>query len=68
MGKEFIITPKDEESVQLSIRIEKKIQDGFDRLAKESGRSRNELINMALAYALENAKVIIQGEEISKTE
>jgi len=54
----FIITPKDEESVQLSIRIEKRIRDSFDELAKKSGRSRNELINLALDYALKNATLI----------
>lgn len=59
MDNKFIITPRDAEMVQLSIRIEKRIQDGFDRLAKESGRTRNELINLGLSYALEHAQVII---------
>lgn len=58
MNNDFIITPKDELMVQLSIRIEKRIQDGFDDLAKKSGRSRNELFNSALSYALENAKFV----------
>jgi len=45
-------------SVQISIRIEKRIKDNFDDIAKKSGRSRNELINLALDYALKNAKLL----------
>lgn len=56
MDKDFVITPKDEQSVQVTIRIEKRIREGFDELASKSGRSRNELINAALDYALKNAK------------
>ena len=58
MKNDFVITPKDEESVQISIRIEKRIKDSFDDIAKKSGRSRNQLINLALDYALKNAKLI----------
>ncbi len=57
MAEGFLITYKDEESVQISIRIEKRIRDRFDEIAKISGRSRNELINLALDYALKNAKL-----------
>lgn len=53
----FLITSKDEESVQISIRIEKRIRNEFDELAKKSGRSRNQLINDALDFALKNAKL-----------
>ena len=63
LRKDFIITPKDDENVIMSIRIERRIQAGFDKLARESGRSRNELINMALSYALENAKIMMNGED-----
>lgn len=55
----FIITPRDNESVQISIRIEKRIQEGFDDLAKQSGRTRNELINLALDFALKNAEIML---------
>lgn len=55
----FIITPRDNESVQISIRIEKRIQEGFDNLAKQSGRTRNELINLALDFALKNAEIML---------
>lgn len=63
LGRKFIIMPKDDENVIMSIRIERRIQAGFDKLARESGRSRNELINMALDYALENAKIMMNGED-----
>ncbi|MCL2055027.1 MAG: CopG family transcriptional regulator [Oscillospiraceae bacterium] len=54
----FIVTPRDGESVQLSIRIQKRIRDGFDDLARKTGRTRNELIHMALDYSLKNVKLI----------
>lgn len=60
----FIITPRDNESVQLSIRIEKRIQDGFDDLARQSGRTRNELINLALDFALKNAEIMLDKNEL----
>ena len=57
MDNDFVITPKDEVSIQISIRIEKRICKSFDELAKKSGRSRNQLINQALDFALKNAKL-----------
>jgi len=35
MNDDFVITSKDEESVQISIRIEKRIRDSFDDIAKK---------------------------------
>lgn len=58
MESDFIITPKEDKSVVLTIRVDKQIQEGFDELAQKSNRSRNELINLALQYALQNAKYI----------
>lgn len=59
----FIITPRDNESVQISIRIEKRIQEGFNDLARQSGRTRNELINLALDFALKNAEIMLDKNE-----
>lgn len=61
MSKEFIVTPKnidDEENtyINMTLRMKIKIQKEFDELAKKSKRSRNELMCMALEYALENLK------------
>jgi predicted transcriptional regulator len=54
---DFIVTPK-EKSVTITIRVDKAIADKLDELALQSDRSRNELINMALEYALRNVKFI----------
>lgn len=58
MNNDFIITPKDEKTITMTIRVDKEIQQQFDNLSKQSNRSRNELINMALEYALKNVKFI----------
>lgn len=63
MDNDFIITPKEDKSVTISIRIDRVIQEQFDELAKQSNRSRNELINMALKYALKNVKFIESEKE-----
>ncbi|MEC0238381.1 ribbon-helix-helix protein, CopG family [Paenibacillus dokdonensis] len=55
---EFIITPREDKTVTMSIRIEKILQEQLDHLAKRSNRSRNEIINMALEYALKNVRFI----------
>lgn len=55
---DFIITPKEEKSVTITIRIDKALQVKLDDLANKSNRSRNELINMALEYALKNVRFV----------
>lgn len=40
-----------------SIRIRDETVARLDRLAEETGRSRNELINILLDYAIENSEV-----------
>lgn len=45
---------KDDESIIMSLRINKKLQEEYDELANKSNRSRNELMCMALRYALDN--------------
>lgn len=41
-----------------SIRIKEETVKKLDELAKESNRSRNELINILLDYAIENSEII----------
>ena len=53
----FIITPKEDPTITMTIRIEKHVQDMFNELSSRTNRSRNELINMALKYALDNMEV-----------
>ena len=53
MDDKFIVTPNKSESVNITVRMDKAIQEQFDHLARISNRSRNQLINMALRFALE---------------
>ena len=67
MDKKFVVHPKnfddkEDKSVVLTIRIDRQIQDEFDELARMSNRSRNQLINMALRYALDNLEFIPDKE------
>ncbi len=41
-----------------SIRIKEETVAELDKLAKESNRSRNELINMLIDYAIQNCEVV----------
>lgn len=49
---------KDDKYIVMSLRIERELQEAYDDLAAKSGRSRNELMCMALRYALENLEFI----------
>ncbi len=62
-NEDFIITPKEDKTVTMTIRIERIMQDKLDELAKRSNRSRNEIVNMALDYALRNAKFMDSTEQ-----
>jgi len=60
---EFIVKHKDletkeEKTVTMTLRIDKDLQWDYDELAYKSGRSRNELMNMALKYALDHLKYL----------
>lgn len=56
--EKFIITPKGEDkTVTMTIRIGKDLQEEYDELVAKTNRSRNELINMALRYALEHMEL-----------
>lgn len=54
LKERFIITPKTERSVTVTVRIEKELHDSLEDLVIKSGRSRNELINKAIKFALDN--------------
>ncbi len=43
--------------VMFSIRVDKSIVDYYDNLAIETNRSRNELISMALEFAMDKIEV-----------
>lgn len=53
----LIIVPKEDKSVTMTIRIDREIQERYNELAALTNRSRNELIGMALQFALEHMEV-----------
>lgn len=53
----FVITPKEDKSVTMTIRIDASLQKAYNHLAEQTNRSRNELIGMALQYALDNMEL-----------
>ena len=53
----FVITPKEDKTITMTIRIDRTLQEKYNRLAAETNRSRNELIGMALQYALDNMEL-----------
>ena len=57
----FVITPKEEKSVAITIRIDRSLQEAYDQLSARTNRSRNQLMGMALKFAIENMEV--QEEE-----
>ena len=59
MEDKFVVRPKSSEkkedkSIVMTLRLDREIQEAFDKLAQQSGRSRNELMSMALRYALQH--------------
>ena len=54
---------KEDKSVVMTLRLDRELQERFDKLAAQSDRSRNELICMALQYALEHLEFIPDADE-----
>ncbi len=55
--EKFIVTPKEDKTVTMTIRIDKSIQEEYNRLSAKTNHSRNELISMALRFALEHMEI-----------
>lgn len=53
----FVVTPKEDKTVTMTIRIDAALQEEYNKLAARTNRSRNELIGMALQYALDNMEI-----------
>ena len=53
----FVITRKEDKTVTMTIRIDRALQEEYNELAAKTNRSRNELISMALRYALDNMEL-----------
>lgn len=49
---------KKSDSVMFTIRIERDVADFYDELAAKSNHSRNELIGIALKYAMDKFNII----------
>lgn len=68
MSNKFIVRPKEvdkkqDKSVVMTLRLDKELQEEFDKLSVQSDRSRNELMCMALKYALDNLEFITESEK-----
>ena len=55
--EKFIVTPKEDKTVTMTIRIDRTLQEKYNNLASKTNRSWNELINMALQYALDHMEL-----------
>lgn len=55
--EKFIVTPKEDASVTMTIRIDRALQEAYNNLAARTNRSRNELMGMALQYALDHMEL-----------
>ena len=55
--EKFIITPKEDKSITMTIRIDKALQEKYNELSARTNRSRNELICMALQFALDHMEI-----------
>lgn len=68
MNGKFIVRPKEtakkeDKTIIMSLRLDKELQEEFDKLSALSDRSRNELMCMALRYALDNLEFIPENKE-----
>lgn len=54
MMDKFVVVPKEDKAVTMTIRIDKSLQEKYNDLSAKTNRSRNELIGLALQYALDN--------------
>lgn len=67
MADKFIVKQKgaekkEEKSVVMTLRLDKELQEKYDDLAAKSDRSRNELMCMALQYAIEQLEFIPEND------
>lgn len=53
----LIITPKEDKAVTMTIRIDRVLQEEYNKLSVKTNRSRNELIGMALQFALDHMEI-----------
>ena len=54
---------KEDKSINMSLRIDKNLQKQYDDWALKTNRSRNELMCLALEYAINNIELIDDDKE-----
>ena len=55
--EKFVVVPREDKVVTMTIRIDKTIQEKNNELSAKTNRSRNELIGLALEYAKDKIKI-----------
>jgi len=55
--EKFKITKNSPDSIVVSLRIDREVIKIIDDVSRKTDRSRNQIINMALKYALENMEL-----------
>ncbi len=55
--EKFVIIPKEDKNVTMTIRIDRTLQESYNELSARTNRSRNELIGMALQFALDHMEI-----------
>ena len=55
--EKFIITPREDKTVTMTIRIDRSLLERYNQVSDLTNRSRNELIGMALQYALDHMEL-----------
>ena len=55
--EKFIVTPREDKTVTMTIRIDRTLQERYNDLSTRTNRSRNELIGMALQCALDHMEL-----------
>ena len=55
--EKFIVTPREDKTVTMTIRIDRTLQEQYNDLSARTNRSRNELIGMDLQYALDHMEL-----------
>lgn len=68
MADKFVVRQKkpdkkEDKSIVMTLRLDRELQEEFDALAAKSDRSRNELMCMALRYALDHLEFIPEAGE-----
>ena len=55
--EKYVIESKEDKAITMTIRIDRVLQERYNELSVKTNRSRNELIGMALKYALDNMEI-----------